>query len=178
MENLRVRLTKQMIHTGLLELLEEKNIEKISVTELCQKATVNRTTFYKYYGSQFDVLNEIINDLFQEIRKIGENYKVSRLFQREILQYLQENKKLCVTLIDRVPFEMFSAKLMDIEYLDQKTKDSFSDQYSDRQKDYLLRYYQNGCFGLMSCWLHDQLPLSIDELQDVVDKLSRNIMFR
>lgn len=124
------------------------------------------------------MFNDIIDHLFEEIRKIGENYQASQLFQKEILEYLQENKKTCVILIDKVPFEMFSTKLIDIDYLDEKAKKAFSDSYSDRQKDYLLRYYQNGCFGLMSCCVHDDTPLSIDELQDMIEKLAQNIMFR
>ena len=44
-----------------------KSIQKIYVRELCVKADINRSTFYKYYESQYDLLAEIENDFLQEL---------------------------------------------------------------------------------------------------------------
>lgn len=174
MENLRVRLTKQMIQNALIALLEEKPLDKISVTELCQKAAVNRMTFYKYYGSQFDVLNAIVDNIFSEISEIGENYSGDLLFQKGILDYMVKNKKMLIILMDRISPEMFTTRLINNDSLTSRTISSFSSEYSDKQKNYLLKYYQHGCFGLMSNWLHDENPLAVDELLDIVNKLSEN----
>ena len=59
MENQRIRLTKTLLKNALLALLEKKPIERIAVSEICAQAQVNRTTFYKYYGSQYDLLAEM-----------------------------------------------------------------------------------------------------------------------
>ena len=48
--NRRVQMTKQLIRRSLFELLEQKPINKITISELCKKADLNRSTFYKYYG--------------------------------------------------------------------------------------------------------------------------------
>ena len=56
MENQRIRLSKAMLKSALMRLLKEKPIEKISIYELCAAAQINRTTFYKYYGSQYELL--------------------------------------------------------------------------------------------------------------------------
>lgn len=178
MENLRVRLTKQMLQNGLIEMLQSERIEKISITELCQRAQVNRTTFYKYYGNQYDVIEDIIDNLFDNLYEIGRDYPASNLFQREILAYLEKNKSLCVTLIDRVPFDMFSKRLIDMNALNQRAIESFSDEYSEKQKCYLLKYYQNGCFALISSWLHDDNPMPIEELRELSKKISNNKMFK
>ena len=44
-ENRRVKMTKKMMKDALLELLEKQPIEKITVTDICEKADVNRSTF-------------------------------------------------------------------------------------------------------------------------------------
>ena len=44
-EDRRVRYTKQAIRDGFLTLLSRKPIEKISVTEICREADINRGTF-------------------------------------------------------------------------------------------------------------------------------------
>ena len=58
MENQRIRLSKAMLKAGLLTLLKEKPLNQISIYELCAASQINRTTFYKYYGSQTDLLKE------------------------------------------------------------------------------------------------------------------------
>ncbi len=56
-EDRRIAMTKRLLKAALIELLKEQDIYHISIRELCERADVNRTTFYKYYGSQFDLLS-------------------------------------------------------------------------------------------------------------------------
>lgn len=62
-ENQRVKVTKRMLKDSLLQLLKEKDLDEITVTELCARAQINRTTFYRYYNLPADVLNEMGKDL-------------------------------------------------------------------------------------------------------------------
>ena len=43
---------------ALIELLEEKDLEYITVKEICQRAGVNRSTFYLHYETVADLVNE------------------------------------------------------------------------------------------------------------------------
>ena len=70
MENQRVRLSKMLLKNALITLLKEKPLEKITIYELCAKAQLNRVTFYKYYGSQSDLLTDIENDCFRKLEEI------------------------------------------------------------------------------------------------------------
>ncbi len=64
--NQRVTVTKRMVREGLMRLLEKKPLEKINITELCQEAGINRTTFYRYYELPRDVLTEMQNAFLEE----------------------------------------------------------------------------------------------------------------
>ena len=44
-----INQTKQLLKASLMELLADKPLAKITVKELCEKADINRTTYYKYY---------------------------------------------------------------------------------------------------------------------------------
>ena len=46
--DLRIAKTKSRLTAALSVLAAQKPIDKITVSELCKEATVNRTTFYKY----------------------------------------------------------------------------------------------------------------------------------
>ena len=65
----RYSYTASLMDEALLRLLEQKDYDRITVKELCQKAGVNRTTFYLHYGSMNELLEEtveMINGRFKE----------------------------------------------------------------------------------------------------------------
>lgn len=64
--NQRVVVTKRMLREGLMRLLDVKPLEKVSITELCHEAGINRTTFYRYYEFPKDILLEMQSEFFEE----------------------------------------------------------------------------------------------------------------
>ena len=62
--NRKIQMTKRCIREALFECLKEKDINKITISSLCEKADINRSTFYKYYGSQYDVIKEMEHNEF------------------------------------------------------------------------------------------------------------------
>ena len=80
----RVRYTRMIIEQTFLELLLEKPLGKITVTELCEKAQINRATFYKHYLDVPDLLEKIEENLFDQIRQSfgSENVKLKEFLVR------------------------------------------------------------------------------------------------
>lgn len=75
-EDIRVTKSKQALQDSLLKLLDTKDINNISITNLCNNAKINRTTFCKYYTIPLDVLNETISLYFKNINEmLKNNYK-------------------------------------------------------------------------------------------------------
>ena len=58
-EDRRVRRTKKLLTQALTQLLQEKQINEITVKELTDLADMNRGTFYLYYKDMFDMLEKI-----------------------------------------------------------------------------------------------------------------------
>ncbi|MEW4353826.1 TetR/AcrR family transcriptional regulator [Streptococcus pneumoniae] len=61
--------TREALTTALLLLLQEKEYLNISITELCQKAGVSRTAFYRNYKSKDEVLDDKIMDYAYKLRQ-------------------------------------------------------------------------------------------------------------
>ena len=55
--------TAELMNQALLSLLEKKDIEFITVTEITKKAGVNRSTFYLHYDNIYELLEETIENL-------------------------------------------------------------------------------------------------------------------
>ena len=69
-ENQRVKLTKKLLKQSLLDIMDKKPVGSISVIELCEKAEINRSTFYNHYGCPNDVLYDIECDFVEDLEQI------------------------------------------------------------------------------------------------------------
>ena len=67
MENRRILITKQLLCESFISLLKQKPIDKISVTELCQAANVNRGSFYAHYADVYDLLDQIESIVYERL---------------------------------------------------------------------------------------------------------------
>lgn len=68
--DIRVRHTKERIRKAFFQLLKQKRFSKITVTEVCQIAEINRTTFYKHYLDMYDLLRKIEDDILDTTKKL------------------------------------------------------------------------------------------------------------
>lgn len=95
----RVRYTRMVIEQSFLELLKEKPVSKITVTQLCEKAQINRATFYKHYLDVADLLEKMEESLFAQIREsFGSETIKLREFLVKMMYYTKENQSRYMTL--------------------------------------------------------------------------------
>lgn len=66
----RILKTKKAIYEALVELMQKKKLNSITVTELAAAANINRKTFYTYYSTVNDVLDEVINELISSLKDL------------------------------------------------------------------------------------------------------------
>ena len=78
-ENQRITLTKRLLQEALLLMLRDKTINRISVRDLCEKAGINRTTFYNHYSCPADVLNDISQSVMNGIGRMLDEAKSTNL---------------------------------------------------------------------------------------------------
>lgn len=69
-EDRRTRYTRQVIKEAFLKLLEEKEYPKITVTEICRLAEINRGTFYLHYYDTADVLDDLLSEILKETTSV------------------------------------------------------------------------------------------------------------
>ncbi len=62
-QDLRIVRTCRTIRSTFMELLSEKAFPKITISELCERAEINRKTFYRHYNSLDEVAAEIENEM-------------------------------------------------------------------------------------------------------------------
>ncbi|GEP79668.1 hypothetical protein SCA05_14610 [Staphylococcus carnosus] len=69
MHNKRVKLeksgTQEWVFQSLMLLLEKENFDKITITKICDKAGINRSTFYRNYENKEDIVIQTIRNRFR-----------------------------------------------------------------------------------------------------------------
>lgn len=63
----RILKTKKNLYEGLLEVMKEKTFEDVKVSDICDKALTNRSTFYDHFSDKYELLTSLINDLKEEL---------------------------------------------------------------------------------------------------------------
>lgn len=73
----RVIRTKKAIRAALFKLLETKDLSAVTITELTQKANVNRRTFYTHYKNITEILKEIEGELEESLKLLIQQFDIS-----------------------------------------------------------------------------------------------------
>lgn len=91
----RVRYTKKMIRDSLFDCLKEKPLMNVTVREVCDRAGINRATFYYHYKDCHDVVEQLENEQIEKFRQIlTENEKFGVKLTQSILDMLEKNRAL------------------------------------------------------------------------------------
>lgn len=172
----RVRYTKSVLQKALLEILEKKNIERISVKELCEKAAVNRGTFYLHYGTPNDVLYEIENQFFEENLKLystymENDYPIDQLSL--VFAGILKNAGLCRIIMGPNGNPKFQSRVRDMMRpgVIQTWQKEFPD-YSKAHLEYVYDYIFAGSMTLILNWINQEQPdIPAEELANRLDRL-------
>jgi len=174
-ENMRVLVSKRMIREGLLRCLERKSLNKISITELCREAQVNRTTFYNHYSYPEDVLKEMCWELVSSIEEPFRTGSGGATRQKvtQALSLIQQNKELLkvifsvdvATSTHRTAAEAFS-HFWDTSTDLKKDLGLGDDEYSLAKTAYGWAGYH-----MIRQWITEDMDLSPEDMLCLFDKI-------
>lgn len=171
----RIKYTKKVIKDTVIELLEHKDIKKITVSEICKIADINRATFYRYYLDVYDLIDKIKDDLIEELRGAindSSDYTVS-IFAKDLLRVLLDNKKLVKILFKTDNNVYFLYDFLEVAY--EKCQDRWQKDLkniSEEDIDYATLFIFNGALGVVNYWVNNDFDKDIDELSEIIEKLS------
>ena len=91
-KDLRIVKTRKALYRAFEELMKSKSFEQIKVSDICNEALINRSTFYDHYTDKYDLLEEYINSLkdafTEEITKEDSIEKNTKKYYIEIIKLL------------------------------------------------------------------------------------------
>lgn len=176
-EDRRVRYTKMVLKQSLIDLLKRKSIDKITVTELCEVADLNRSTFYAYFSDPLDLMHQIENELLRDLsiyigdaKFIADEAETFQLITR-IFEYIAANADLCLVLLGENGDIAFLKELL--AYVQQLSAREWEGVAAVDAEivDYLSLFGVNGCIGVVQKWLQSGMRKTPAEMAEIIIKL-------
>ena len=178
--NQRTRLSKLLFKNALMDLLKEKgSVAKISVRELCDRAELNRSTFYAHYNEPNDLLIEIETELLdateEHLKKIGaENDIGAHKYILSFLQYIRQNDKpFRALLIDSTDPE-FRSRFMQQSII--QFVENLRIVLPKELEQYIFSYILNGSTGIIIQWIRSDYAADENEIVNLLFSINNSAL--
>lgn len=173
----RIKYTKMVIRNSFISLLKEKPLAKISVTEICRRADINRATFYAHYSDTFALLCSIEADMIADITEklgdtlTGEDSNLKDGLTR-VFEYIGDNAEICSVLLtdsSDVSYQSQVADLIEKQFLSEWAAKKCT---ATQDAEYLFVFIVIGSMGIIRKWLEDGMKKPPKRMAELIIMLS------
>ena len=169
---------------ALLALLDKKPFEFITISEICEEAGVNRSTFYLHYENTCDLLEEtlkyVLDDFISyfsvDMRSIETRFAdndlqelvyINEQYLTPYLTYVKEHQRIFLAAVSH-PLTFHSEDLDRrlFDYIFNPILERF--HYPASERKYVMKFYLNGLTAIIVEWLKNGCKNSIDEMSGII----------
>ena len=176
--------TARLMNEALIKLLEVKNFEYITVKEICQKAGVNRSTFYLHYETLTDLLSETTENIMQEFLSMfntapGDfisgisNVELDSLmlinsdYLLPYLTFIKEHKSIYLAFYKNPACMQVENKIQNMsKHVFAPILDRFNIPHDERQ--YIISFYIHGCTAVIKEWVYNGCKEPIEKIERII----------
>ena len=183
----RVRKSKDSLKNSLIELMQSKSVNNITVKELVIKADLNRSTFYNYYCDIPDMLKKLEEELYTEflytierhIYKCDKNIDISEgthEFIEDMCNVIKDNYDFCKCIFSKNGDLNFLFELEEIN--ENHLRDQLKEKF-DRKVDhlsYVYSFFKSGYIGILKTWMKGGCKESTKEIADLTYNLLKGVI--
>ncbi len=173
----RTLKTRKALGEALAELLTEKELHKVTVQEISDKAGVNRVTFYNHYLDVYDLYDKIENETLVELGLL-----VLRLeelpedeFFSHLIGYISDNRSLFKMIFSPNSTGQLRSKLYKlIEGLFMQMQKEKGSKASDKHLGFMSSYRAQGCLAVVSRWVQEGFAEPPESVVGIISGLDSN----
>ena len=168
-----------MLRNSLLALLKEKQITDITVKELCDRADVNRSTFYSHYANHFDlkaqIENEMIEDLTQYLSMDNIEESLEGLNMTEkLLEYIATRQTECEALLNENKISTFQKKVEQLAHQFMMKNQFIQSNFNEYVRVFII----SGSIQMIRLWMNNGLVESPKEMANLINRMVQNILMQ
>lgn len=167
----RILRTRQLLKDAFVELLQEMDIEKISVNRIAERATINRVTFYLHYRDIPDMLEKMADEMIEDINGILNHAPGNQNPTEEedwplllnLLEHIAEHAKFYKVILASKRTPIFTERLLKLltELITARVERMGSESFISTagiQKEIAIWYGSSALIGTIVVWLRKDMP--------------------
>ncbi|SDB59164.1 transcriptional regulator, TetR family [Ruminococcaceae bacterium FB2012] len=174
----RAQKTRKALTNALSELLTEKELHKITVQEICDKADVNRGTLYRHYLDVYDLYDKIEKDTIVSFGLLMLELEEgpADVFFKKIIGYISENRSIFGMVFSPNTTGQLRSKLSEIikGVFMQKQLEKEESSLSEAELDYMCSYRAQGCIAVIADWVTGGFKEPEEQMIGIISKLDKN----
>lgn len=173
--DLRIQKTYRALTVTFFQMLEEMRFEDIRVSELCERAMIRKSTFYKHFGDKYELLAFIVR---QEQERFNAQLSKTRNSEKRVDYYIQlistvldslgANSTLVQSTIQSNSFPLVLSILSDQIMLDIRERireDVQSGEKLPATPEVMTAFFVGGVMESVRCWLKKGKAIDAPELK-------------
>lgn len=177
--DLRIIKTKKSLYESLIHLLREKPFEEIKVSDICENAMINRSTFYAHYNDKYELFDNLLHDLKHSLtEQLESNTSISnsKEYYLEMLKLFLDHAEDQKEIYSSIMIHNRNSVIIDMIYdtlsLDIKKRIEQEQQKSKKiPSDIVSNFYMGAVFNLGVAWLKNSNKYSKKELISYLEQL-------
>jgi len=188
----RIFRTREAIREALIDLIDEKGFESISIKDITDRANINRGTFYLHYHDKFDLLDQTENEIIERMKEIllsegswgFEEYINSGKPMPVIVSlfnYIKSHARLMRAILGLKANPNFQGRLKKAIESNLNYLGVFANKNQSAllvPGEYLVSYVAAAHMGVVQIWLENNCRESPEEMALILSQLSFNGPFR
>lgn len=171
--------SKKLIQKAFVELIQEKDIDKITVTDIVRRADINRGTFYAHYADTHAVVSQIENDVIAKMLTLIDERDEQEIVKNplpvllEVNHFLVDDIDFYRKLINSKYSSSFLEKLRQI-FIQKMMANKMAASPVKNQKEFFITicFFAGGMVGLYQDWFAGRIDASLDDIAGMVSKTS------
>lgn len=166
--NKRKKSSMEKIEKIFLQLIQKKNIEEISVSTICEKANLNRSTFYANYIDIYDLAEKIKKDMEIEFAEfqISMNSKTDEKGYLNMFRHIKENQIFFKTYFKLENISMNKPTEYRIDLAEK--------YYDNKYIDYHIEFFRAGLNAVIKKWLAGGCKESPEVINEIITSEYKN----
>ena len=176
----RVQRTRQLLRQAIMELVEERGFDAVTIQDITDRANLGRTTFYTHYQSKEDLfldchhemVHHMIEGFFVSDDLLNENGYAGLAIH---LGHIRENRALYYDIMRGSGSEVINRGLMNqlAIHIENSLKAHFDEAVSSIPFDVLAHYIAGAQMSLANWWIENRAPYSAEDIARMLYRLQK-----
>jgi AcrR family transcriptional regulator len=184
-EDLRVRRTRKLLQTALMELTIQKGFDSVTVKDICEQAMVNRATFYRHYVDKYDLLDQYMNELSelldqsQGVPSIDSPNGPPEGLVR-MLEHLRNHADFYRAMLGPKGYPLFAERIR--FYIEKRMRHSLPanpipPDAGQPPLEMMLRSISSAGLGAILWWLEKDMPVTSEQMATWAVQISNAVFY-